>query len=323
MVTQAQVEALVRAHAENDLERFKSVTLQISADAERKSNFRFARDLKHLTEGTRVMQPLPMHTKHIVAQVIPKHTLDTLFLKPELKASLLGLVREWKSREIVRERGLDVRRRIVFTGPPGTGKTATAGALATALDVPFFNVCLESMIESYLGNTAKNLRAAFDAIKVTPGVFLFDEFDALAHQRVGGKDGDVGEIRRITNSLLKFLEEDGVGMVIAASNLDPVLDQAVWRRFEGKFVFPWPDQEQVEAITRRIFELGGVLAAESFTWDSLGSYTMPCGDESPLCHADIEEAARSVVRAAILDNRPLVYVDEMTTALRRAKRTKL
>lgn len=315
MVTQAQVEGLVRSHAENDLERFKSITLQISADAERKSNFRFARDLKHLTEGTRVLQPLPMHSKDIISQVIPRHTLESVFLAAEMKADLAELVREWKGREKVRARGLDVRRHLIFTGPPGTGKTATAGAIAAALDLPFFVVRLERLIESFLGSTAKNLRAAFDAVRITPGVYLFDEFDALGTSRSGKERGhDIQEMKRATNSLLQFLDEDGLGMVIAATNLEPVLDNAVWRRFEGKFNFRMPSPEEVMSVIRQVLSLAGLTPVGGLDWEAVTSYA------SNLSHADVEEAARVTARRVILDDETLVSFEDLTTPLSKAKR---
>lgn len=296
MVTQAQVRALVECHATDDRERFKSITLQIVADAESKKQHGWARDLKSFVTGTRILQPLPMVGSDVVTQVFPKQTLADVFLHAETRAAVDGLLIEWKSRAKLRERGLDIRRRIIFTGPPGTGKTVTGGAIATALDIPFFLIRIDAVIDSYLGKTATNLRHAFDLVKRNEGVYLFDEFDALAKSRTDENGSDVKEMRRVVNSLLQFLEEDGLGIVIATTNLSGILDGAVWRRFELKLNFDLPSEEQVVAISKRVFDVARISVSEDWNWSRYAR------DLAGMCHADAETVARTVARRVVLED---------------------
>lgn len=102
--------------------------------------------------------------------------------------------------------GLRAAGRLLLTGPPGTGKTSTARVIAGELGLPLFSVRLDTIITKYMGETAAKLRLIFDALIDTRGVYLFDEVDALAGDRAA--PNDVGEIRRVLNSFLQFLEED-------------------------------------------------------------------------------------------------------------------
>jgi SpoVK/Ycf46/Vps4 family AAA+-type ATPase len=314
MVTMAQVEGLVSAHSENDVERFKSITLQIAADAETTGKFRFARDLKHSVNGTRARAVIPLQSQEVVNQVTPRHKLEDLFLDKSIKATLSEVIREWKGREKLRGHGLDVRRRLLLTGPPGTGKTASAGAIATALDVPFFVVRLEKVIDSYMGNTAKRLREAFDAIRITEGVFLLDEFDALASSRSSKGATDHQEIRRALNSLLQYLEEEGLGMVIAATNLDPALDRAVWRRFEVKLTYRLPDAHDVFAIVKKVLGIAGLGTPPDMDWKEAA------GAAGGLSHAEVEEAVRAVARNTVLADQSELLPTALAQELKSVRR---
>lgn len=296
MATMAQVRALVDAHSSNDRERFKSITLQIAADCERKNQHGWAQEIKRFVNGFNVLQPVPILSSDVLSQVFPKQSFSDVFLHDETDAAVLSLLSEWRQRTKLRNRGLDVRRRIIFTGPPGTGKTVTAGAIAKELDIPFFIIRIDAVIDSFLGKTATNLRHAFDMVKNHEGIFLFDEFDALAKSRIDESGSDVKEMRRVVNSLLQFLEEDGLGIIIATTNLNEVLDNAVWRRFEMKLKFDLPSARQAVLITRRIFEIAKIEVSKDWAWNIYSSKL------SGFCHAEVETAARTIARKVVLED---------------------
>lgn len=296
MVTMAQVRALIDAHSSDDRERFKSVSLQIAADCENKGQHGFAREINRLTSSFSVLQPLPLSSSGVVSQVFPKQSFADVFLHQETRAAVDGLLSEWRLRMKLRERGLDVRRRIIFTGPPGTGKTVTAGAIAKELDVPFFIIRIDAVIDSFLGKTATNLRHAFDLVKKQEGIFLFDEFDALGRSRTDRDGSDVREMRRVVNSLLQFLEEDGLGIIIATTNLNQILDNAIWRRFEMKLQFDFPSGDHGVSITKRIFEIAKVEISKDWSWKT---YSSKLGG---LCHAEVETSARAIARKVVLED---------------------
>jgi AAA+ superfamily predicted ATPase len=107
----------------------------------------------------------------------------------------------------------------------------TASALAGELQLPLFTTLYDSLIGKFMGETASRLKLIFDAMTITRGVYFFDEFDAIGSQRQSAND--VGEIRRILNSFLMFLENNqGDSLIIAATNHPNLLDKALFRRFD-------------------------------------------------------------------------------------------
>jgi AAA+ superfamily predicted ATPase len=129
-------------------------------------------------------------------------------------------------------------------GPPGNGKTSLAEAIAEGLAVPLFVVRYESMIGSFLGETAGRLKRVFDYARTTPCVLFFDEFDAVGKER--GDTHETGEIKRVVTSLLMQIDElPSYAVVIAATNHSELLDRAVWRRFELRLSLPAPSERQL------------------------------------------------------------------------------
>ena len=116
----------------------------------------------------------------------------------------------------------------------------SASALAGELHLPLFTIVLDGLITKFMGETAAKLRLIFEAISQTRGVYLFDEFDALGSERASGND--VGEIRRVLNSFLQFLEQDqSDSLIVAATNHPKLLDRALFRRFDDVIEFALPD----------------------------------------------------------------------------------
>ena len=177
----------------------------------------------------------------VLAASYPSERLADVILPAIIEEELSQLVVETRAREKLEKKGLKPRRRVLLSGPPGTGKTLSASALAGELKYPLFAVMLHGVITKFMGETAQKLKAVFDAVKTTRGVYLFDEIDALAAAR--GGEGDVGEARRILNSFLQFLDEDtGPSIVIATTNLPGILDRAILRRFDLVLSYEMPDE---------------------------------------------------------------------------------
>lgn len=131
------------------------------------------------------------------------------------------------------------RRKLLLIGPPGIGKSMTAQALAGDLHLSLFTVTLEGVISKYMGETAAKLRLIFDAADAMPGVYFFDEFDAIGAKRTSVND--VGEIRRVLNSFLQFLENDkSESLIVAATNHPNLLDPALFRRFDDVIEYSLP-----------------------------------------------------------------------------------
>jgi SpoVK/Ycf46/Vps4 family AAA+-type ATPase len=182
--------------------------------------------------------------KDFVAEVTPRRRLEDLILPAAARQGVEELVEEQRRADVLRAHGLEPRNRILLVGPPGTGKTTLAEALAEAVTVSLFVVRYESMIGSYLGETAARLKRVFDYARTTPCVLFFDEFDAIGKER--GDIHETGEIKRVVTSLLMQIDElPSYTIVAAATNHPELLDRASWRRFQVRLNLPLPTQKEL------------------------------------------------------------------------------
>ena len=162
----------------------------------------------------------------------------------------------------LRKEGIRRRRKLLFHGPPGCGKSMTAQALANALRLPLYVVRFDSVIGSYLGQTAVHLREIFQYAETAQSVLLFDKIDALGKRR--GHPSDVGELDRIVIALMQELEfSESKGLIIATSNLSESLDPALWRRFDLSIAFPRPTRAGLSRFAREKGKKYGVRLSPS------------------------------------------------------------
>jgi len=146
------------------------------------------------------------------------------------------------------------RRKILIEGSPGTGKTMTASIIASELNLPLYTVQVDKLVTKFMGETSVKLRQIFDSIESIMGVYFFDEFDAIGADR--GIDNEVGEMRRILNSFLQFLEQDNSeSIIIAATNNQKILDKALFRRFDDVLHYSMPSSDDVRKLFHKKFEI--------------------------------------------------------------------
>jgi SpoVK/Ycf46/Vps4 family AAA+-type ATPase len=182
--------------------------------------------------------------KDFISEITPRRRLEDLVLPRAARQGVEELIEEQQRADVLRSNGLEPRSRILLVGPPGTGKTTLAEAIAEAVAVSLFVVRYESMIGSYLGETAARLKRVFDYARTTPCVLFFDEFDALGKER--GDIHETGEIKRVVTSLLMQIDElPSYTIVAAATNHPELLDRAAWRRFQVRLNLPLPTQKEL------------------------------------------------------------------------------
>ena len=183
-------------------------------------------------------------------EVLPRRTLSSLILPSVVREACSELVEEHHRGDLLRSHGLEPRHRVLLSGPPGNGKTTLAEALAFELTVPLYVVRYESIIGSYLGETAVRLAKLFAQVRTERCVLFFDEFDVVGKER--GDVHETGEIKRVVSSLLLQVDQlPSHVVVVAATNHSELLDRAAWRRFQVRLPLPVPTREQrVEWLTR-------------------------------------------------------------------------
>src|ERR1700730_905675 len=299
--------ALLNSHIAGDEEQFLSIALQVAAQEARQGRTEEADKLKRLVQKARDQQrsgrpasgqtPIPLarprgELQGLVESAYPKVTLASMVLSDEVRSRVARVVRQQQERATLRSHGQVPTTHMLLVGPPGTGKTMTAAALAGELRLPLFTMRLESLFSRFFGETAGKLRLLFDQIAQTRGVYLLDEFDAIGARR--GEPNDVGEIRRVLNSVLAFMEEPNStdSVVLAATNHVEILDQALARRFDEVIEYTLPDVAAAQAIIER--RLGKFkIAMKSWT-------TLEPALEG-LSPGELVRAADAVVKDAILE----------------------
>jgi len=177
-----------------------------------------------------------------------------LVLNDEQLAEIEKMGKALKNRQYLREIGLYEIGKLLFVGPPGTGKTSTARALSKWFSLPIVEVRLSMITSQYLGETSKNIDKVFELAKrLAPCILLIDEFDFVAKTRTSDEHG---AMKRAVNSLLKAIDEislveHGV-LLLAATNHPQLLDYAAWRRFDKVLTFPLPDLEMRRMILDKV-----------------------------------------------------------------------
>lgn len=187
---------------------------------------------------------LDSRAENLFIEIQPKKKISDLILSTDVVSMIEQLVTEHFRVDLLRSYGLEPRNKILLIGPPGNGKTSLAEGIAEALMIPLYVVKYESLVGSYLGETASRLKKLIDYVSTRNCIVFFDEFETLGKER--GDTYETGEIKRVVSSLL--LQIDNLPshvIVIGATNHPELLDRAVWRRFQIKITLPIPTRNNI------------------------------------------------------------------------------
>jgi SpoVK/Ycf46/Vps4 family AAA+-type ATPase len=219
-----------------------------------------------------------------------------LVLMPEVEASLNQLIVERQRSETLLQAGLQPTKSVLFTGPPGVGKTMAAKWIANSLNRPLLTLDLSAVMSSYLGRTGNNIRHVLDYAKSIDCVLLLDELDAIAKRRDDGSE--VGELKRLVTVLLQEIDDwPSSGLLLAATNHADLLDPAVWRRFELALEFSMPDQVRAERMVSTLLK---PYLPESEGWSKILSLALKGKSFS-----DIERCINIARRTAVIKSQSL------------------
>jgi ATP-dependent 26S proteasome regulatory subunit len=235
-------------------------------------------------------------------------TLDDLVLTTEQEEEIEKVVKAIEHRDYLAKIGLREIGKLLFVGPPGTGKTSTARGLAHSLDLPFVEVKLSMITSQYLGETAKNVEKTFEVAKrLSPCILFMDEFDFVAKTRGGDEHA---AIKRAVNTLLKSIDDmsliDDDVLLIGATNHPNDLDSAAWRRFDEIVSFPKPDRGMRSDILRLITY---AMDIDEFDPDAIADIT------EGLTGSDLRLVMREAVLSALTEERTTLTQQDLVDAV--------
>ena len=316
---------LIRSGAEGDVDTFRGAAREMIAEERQKQHHLLANDLETILYGSPRTSASPTVRKltgavpedrerglPLLEVRQPVRGLDDVVLSPANRSLIKGLLHEHNRGEILKAHGLRPNNRMLLCGPPGCGKTLTAEVIATELGRPLAIVRTDSVVSSFLGETAANLRKVFDFVVAHPLVALFDEFDALGKER--DDPSEHGELRRVVNAVLQMLDAyAGRSILVAATNHDGMLDSAVWRRFEEVLFLRPPTSAQLRRLlsvklrgVRHDFDVKDVV--------QLGWFR-------DATHADVERFVQRAIKAMVLEGgEPRLRLEHLEAARRRTLR---
>ncbi|MBL7694838.1 MAG: ATP-binding protein [Ferruginibacter sp.] len=186
-----------------------------------------------------------------------------MILPQNIEDRIHRIEKEYVARERLAHYGLRPKQKILLYGSPGCGKSMTAERIAWNIGLPFLKVRFEAIISSYLGESASNLKKLFDVFENYPCVILLDEFDFIAKSR--GHGHDVGEMHRLVNMLLGLLEDlKSPGLLIATTNFDGIIDNALFRRFDDIIEMPKPGIIEIEGLLKKTISAFNVSSTINF-----------------------------------------------------------
>lgn len=262
------IKRLFKAIFSEDIVSLKKIANTIINDERKLGHGKLADSLEHISttekpryspqndrhtngNGTSVSSlPTSKRDSSQLVSFVPREILKHHMILPaDVENRLISIEKEYAAKERLDKYNLTPKRKILLHGSPGCGKTLSAERIAWNLGLPLLKVRFDSLLSSYFGESASNLRAVFDYCKKEPVVLLLDECDFIAKSRVATQD--VGEVPRIVNMLLTLLDEyNAPGLVIATTNLKIQLDEALFRRFDDVIELPMPQVEELEKLLR-------------------------------------------------------------------------
>jgi SpoVK/Ycf46/Vps4 family AAA+-type ATPase len=307
------IKRVVRAIAEGSSDDLERLAYKIVETEKRLGHGKLAEQLETIlrrrrssrkkpTQPTDIgsLKELPLSRRHgeSLATLVPREKLEHhMVLPPATEERFARIEREFAARERLGAYGLLPRKTILLYGPPGCGKSLGAKRLAWNTGLPLIKVRFDALLSSYFGESATNLRSVFDSAKERPCVLLLDECDFIARSRTESRD--IGEASRIVNSLLQLMEEyNAPGLLVATTNIEASLDEALFRRFDDAFQVPPPGPEEIEKLL--IVTLSAIQVSERMPWNAIARSLKGAAA------AMVVKAAQHAAKAAVLAGKKVV-----------------
>lgn len=301
--------SLIKSHYNSEPERFTTIALQIAAHEAILGHTLVASEIKNIIDKaketklkTKAFAP---DIQELILENVPALNLADIIVSEDIKSKIKRIISEFVQRDKLHKHDLENRRKILLSGPPGTGKTLTASIIANELNLPLYTILMDKMVTKYMGETSAKLRQVFDLIEQKQGIYLFDEFDAIGGER--SRDNDVGEMRRVLNSFLQFIERDNSdSLIIAITNNKQLLDQALFRRFDDVILYHLPSiNEKRDLLKNRLAQFSKIINIDDLLPNING-----------LSHAEISLACIDAIKETVLNEKQQMNNDLILKAIK-------
>lgn len=316
--------ALIRAHLVGDDKSFRQLAIQLAAVEAQSGHTKIAVGIRELLES-KYNGSSGQHTGRFTPSVngtsrnadmsgllhasFREERLTDIVLSRDTRESIERVLEEWRNGPLLESYSLHKRSKLLLVGPPGCGKTLSAKVIAGEVQLPLFVVKLEGLISRFLGETSVHLTNIFNAMVTTPGVYLFDEFDSIGTTR--GERRDVGEVSRVLSTFLLLLENFvGNSIVIAATNYENSLDDALFRRFDDVIHFPAPSQGELGQLLE--------LRLRHFPHEKI-NVSLAAKTALGMNYAEATKAVNEAIKISVMQHKKVLEQPVLLESIKRSK----
>ncbi|MPM14181.1 ATP-dependent zinc metalloprotease FtsH [bioreactor metagenome] len=300
---------IIASERENNHKVLADLLEKIKYTEKPKVNNGFAQYMndKTLSSGMNTLPTSKRNNMQLVSYIQRDQLKHQMILNDEIETKLVCIEKEYAAKERLSKYNLSPKKKILLHGAPGCGKTLAAERLAWNLGLPLLKVRFDSLLSSYFGESATNLRAVFDFCKKEPVVLLLDECDFIAKSRTTSQD--VGEVPRIVNMLLMLLDEyNSPGLVVATTNLKVSLDEALFRRFDDVIEIPKPSVNEIKKLLTITFSAMNV--SKEINWELLAT------ELEGHSAANIVSIAQNAAKSCVLEGSKIVQMEHINGVIK-------